>query len=262
MMKYTLLLTITLAIFINTSGQDKTLFQKQWFIQNGDTLPYRLLLPKDYSPFKKYPLVFFLHGRGESGNDNEKQLTNGAALFLRDSIRTQYPAIVIFPQCAATSYWSNVHTITVGKSTGSRTFHFVEDGPASESMRLLLGLIDNIFVRFPVNKEQVYVGGLSMGGMGTFELVRRKPKTFAAAFSICGGAHPGTAKEIRKTDWWLFHGLKDDVVLPAFTQSMEVALKKRHADVKATYYPNANHNSWDSAFREPKLLQWLFSVKK
>jgi predicted peptidase len=261
-MKYTLLLTITVALVLNTSGQDKTSFQKQWFIQNGDTLPYRLLLPKDYSPSKKYPLVFFLHGRGESGNDNEKQLTHGAALFLTDSIRTKYPAIVVFPQCAATSYWSNVHTIAVGKSTGSRTFHFVEDGPPSQSMNLLLGLIDNIFVRFPVNKEQVYVGGLSMGGMGAFELVRRKPKTFAAAFSICGGAHPGIAKTIRKTKWWLFHGLKDDVVLPAYTQNMEAALKKQQADVKATYYPDANHNSWDSAFREPKLLPWLFSIKK
>ncbi len=100
-----------------------------------------------------------------------------------------------------------------------------------------------------------------MGGMGTYELVRRMPKTFAAAFAICGGAHPGTAKHIRKTSWWLFHGLKDDVVLPIFTQQMEAALRKQRADVKATYYPNANHNSWDPAFSEPGLMQWLFSIK-
>ena len=243
-------------------AQDKMLFEKHWFIQSGDTMPYRILFPKNYDSSKNYPVVFFLHGRGESGTDNEKQLTHGAALFLRDSIRDKYPAFVIFPQCSDKRYWSNVQTIAIGKSTAARNFYFIEDGPPSKDMQVLLSLVGNILMRYPINQQQVYVGGLSMGGMGTFELVRRMPKTFAAAFTICGGAHPGTAKQIRKTSWWLFHGLKDDVVLPVFTQQMEASLKKQRADVRATYYPNANHNSWDPAFAEPGLMEWVFSKKK
>jgi predicted peptidase len=90
----------------------------------------------------------------------------------------------------------------------------------------------------------------------------RKPRTFAAAFPICGGAHPATSKRIRKTSWWLFHGLKDNVVDPVHSQKMETALRKAKADIRATYYPLANHNSWDPAFAEPELLQWLFSKRK
>jgi predicted peptidase len=253
---------IVFVFCIEVQAQDKTLFEKHWFIQSGDTMPYRILYPKNYDSKKSYPVVFFLHGRGESGTDNEKQLTHGAALFLRDSVREKYPAFIIFPQCSDKRYWSNVNTIAKGKSTAARNFYFVEDGPPSKDMQLLQSLVTHVLVQYPINKKQVYAGGLSMGGMGTFELVRRMPKTFAAAFPICGGAHPGTAKQMRKTSWWLFHGLKDDVVLPVFSQQMEESLRKAKADVKATYYPNANHNSWDPAFAEPALLQWLFSKKR
>lgn len=261
-MKFLNLTVCLLLLITSVSAQYKSLFQKQWFIQNGDTLPYRILFPKNYDAAKEYPLVVFLHGRGESGNDNEKNLAHGAALFLRDSVREKYPAIVIFPQCPSDSYWSNVQTVSEGSPRGKRSFYFIEDGPASRAMCLAMGLVKNIRTRFKIDDDRIYAGGLSMGGMGTFELVRRMPKTFAAAFAICGGAHPATAKEIKKTDWWLFHGLKDDVVLPIYTQQMEEALKKAGANVKATYYPNANHNSWDPAFAEPELLAWLFSKEK
>ena len=88
--------------------EDLSLYQKKYFILNNDTLPYRLLLPKDYDVNKKYPLILFLHGAGERGNDNEKELVHGADLFLRDSIRQNYPAIIVFPQCPEESFWSNV----------------------------------------------------------------------------------------------------------------------------------------------------------
>jgi predicted peptidase len=257
-----LIVFILLSFTIPAFAQDKSNYQKHWFMQNGDTMPYRILFPLDYDLNKKYPLIFFLHGRGESGRDNEKQLTHGANLFLQDSIRKKFPAIIVFPQCPSDSYWSNVQTISEGTSNGKRGFYFVEDGPPSQAMCLLLGLVENIITRYKVDENRVYAGGLSMGGMGTFELVRRMPKTFAAAFAICGGAHPATAKQIRKTSWWLFHGMKDDVVLPIYTQQMEEALKKEKAEIRATYYPNANHNSWDPAFAEPQLLPWLFSKRK
>ncbi len=257
MRKKTFILLFALST-LDSYAQDKSLFRKEWFMQSGDTMPYRILLPKNYEPLKSYPLIFFLHGRGESGSDNERQLNNGSYLFLRDSIRERYPAIVVFPQCAVKSYWSNVINIAADSAKGKRTFYFTSGGEPSKAMQLLLALVDNIFERFNIKKQQVYAGGLSMGAMGTYELVRRKPGMFAAAFAICGGAHPATAKQINKTRWWLFHGLKDDVVLPVYTRQIEAALKKTKADVKATYYPQANHNSWDAAFAEPGLINWLF----
>jgi predicted peptidase len=87
-----------LVIACQLQAQYKSMYQKYWFIQTGDTLPYRLLLPENYDPQKTYPVVFFLHGRGESGTDNEKQLVHGSSLFVRDSIRKNHPAIVVLPQ--------------------------------------------------------------------------------------------------------------------------------------------------------------------
>ncbi len=255
---------LALLLLLVTAGglqaQDLSLYAKYRFIQNGDTLPYRLLLPDGYDPGKAYPLVIFLHGRGESGNNNESQLANGASLFLRDSIRDRFPAIVVFPQCRVSSYWSNVQTVADEK--GKRDFYFIPDGPPSASMQLLISLTDNLMNRYKVKKEQVYVMGLSMGGMGVFELVRRKPGLFAAAIAICGGAHPATAAAISKTKWWIFHGAKDDVVLPRYSEQMVAALRKAGARVRFTLYPEANHNSWDPAFAEPGLLDWLFAQRR
>jgi predicted peptidase len=258
-MKHGVLL-IMFFVTVAAMAQNKAQYQKWWFIQNGDTMPYRLLLPKDYDASKEYPLLVFLHGRGESGNDNNRQLANGASVFLRDSIRNKHAAIILFPQCSGDSYWSNV--VTIKDSTGKRQFHFITDGEPSRAMKQLLSLLQFVRSNYKVDDDRVYTMGLSMGGMGTYELVRRKPKTFAAGIAICGGADPATAKQIRHTSWWLFHGLKDDIVDPSFTKTMEAALKKKRAKVKATYYPNANHNSWDAAFAEPGLLDWLFAQRK
>ncbi|KAA3629876.1 MAG: phospholipase, partial [Bacteroidetes bacterium] len=110
--------------------------------------------------------------------------------------------------------------------------------------------------------SRVYIGGLSMGGMGTFEMVRRHPGVFAAAFPICGGAHPATAEAIKDVSWWIFHGAKDQVVLPKYSEEMYKSLKAAGADVKFTLYPDANHNSWDPAFAEKDLMEWLFSKSR
>lgn len=255
-----LLLFLLNSFFIQ--AQELGLYEKHWIIQSGDTMPFRVLLPENYDPAKKYPLVLFLHGRGESGTDNEKQLTHGAKMFLQDSIRKNYPAIVVFPQCASNSYWSNVQMITTGSKTGKRTFYFVPVGEPSQSMKMLQALVANLLERYPVKMDQVYVMGLSMGGMGTFELVRRMPGLFAAAIPICGGAHTATAAQLIKTSWWIFHGGKDDVVLPVYSEKMYEALQKVKAKVQFKLFPDANHNSWDPAFAEPGLLKWLFEQRK
>jgi predicted peptidase len=255
-------LVVLFILFAKANAQDFSLYEKNWFIQNGDTLPYRILLPAQYDPSKKYPLLVFMHGRGESGTDNEKQLVHGARMFLTDSFRTNYPAIIVFPQCSGNSYWSNVQMIAKGVKTGKRDFYFVPDGNASKYMELAISLTKHLINHYPVNNKQVYAMGLSMGGMGTFEIVRRMPGVFAAAIPICGGASAETAVAIAKTKWWVFHGGKDDVVLPQYSITMVEALQKEKAIVKFTLFPDANHNSWDPAFATPGIMQWLFSQKK
>jgi len=249
-----------LLISATVISQDLSLYQKKYMVQGGDTLPYRLLLPKDYDSTKTYPVIFFLHGAGERGIDNQKQLVHGGKLFLKDEVRENYKAIVVFPQCPADDYWGNM--LRMHGDNEKRTFYFLEEGSPGKYMQLLQELVTYVLEKYPAKKDQVYVGGLSMGGMGTFELVKRMPKTFAAAFPICGGANPATAKKLKKVNWWVFHGGKDDVVPPHHSENMVTALKDVGAKVKFTLYPNANHNSWDSAFAEPDLLSWLFAQHK
>ncbi len=233
-------------------------YEKHRYIQNKDTLPYRLLLPEGYEKDKKYPLVIFLHGAGERGNDNEKQLAHGGALFIKEENRLKYPAIVVFPQCSQQSFWSNVKI--AGNGT-NRVFEFTNGGTPTVPMQLVMELVKELNSKYGIKQRQVYVMGLSMGGMGTFELVNRMPKTFAAAIPICGGADTATAANLKKTKWWVFHGSKDDIVLPRYSEEMVAAMKKNKVSVKFTLFPEANHNSWDPAFAQPGLMNWLFSQK-
>lgn len=260
MLRYTVMLVASFFCCLLGFAQDLGLYEKHWFVKNGDSLPYRVLLPENYDASKKYPLIYFLHGAGERGNDNEKQLIHGSKLFLKEEVRKNFPVIVVFPQCPEHDFWSNVNITS--DSTGKRVFIFQEAGEATKSMKLAEGLLKDLSQKYPVNKKQVYVGGLSMGGMGTFEIVRRNPKVFAAAIPICGGGAPATAGKMKKVNFWVFHGAKDDVVPQSCSDVMVEALKKANAPVKYTVYPEANHNSWDPAFAEPELLKWLFSIKK
>ncbi len=242
-------------------AQDSSLYAKHFFAHNRDTMPYRVLLPLNFDARKKYPLILFLHGSGRRGNDNEKQLEHTGDLFLTDSIRKKYAAIVVFPQCSNESFWSN-NKFHYDSSSKKNIIEFKEDGEPTKAMKLLMELLRNLEDNYPLDTKRMYVGGQSMGGLGTFELVRRMPGTFAAAFAICGGADITTAKKISRTAWWIFHGLKDSVVDPQFSKDIADALRKEGADVKLTLYPKDGHNSWDDAFEEPALFSWMFSHRK
>ena len=260
-MKKCIFFIVSMFLFsVSMQAQDRALYLKKSYIFRNDTLPYRILLPDHYDPAKQYPLLMFLHGSGERGDDNEKQLVHGADLFLRDSIRNRYPAFIVFPQCSRDGYWSNV--IRDENAIGRSRYTFRSGGTPTRDMAMLQRLLKQLLIEYPVSRRQVYAGGLSMGAMGTFELVRRSPGIFAAAFAICGGAHPSTAPQLKNLPWWIFHGGKDDVVIPAFSEAMVKALRSNKVRVKYTVYPDANHNSWDRAFTEPVLLSWLFAQKR
>jgi len=262
MKKLLMLLLPVVFMCAGIKAQDLKLYQSKSFIFKGDTLPYRILYPENFDPAKKYPLLLVLHGVGERGNNNTAQLAHGGNVFIKPEVRGRFPAIVVFPQCPVNSYWANVD-ITTDPATHKRTFNFQKGGKPTKAMILLLSLVNQLRHQPEVNKAQFYVGGLSMGGMGTLEILRRKPQYFAAAFSICGGDNPANAKKYaRKVPLWFFHGGKDDVVTPDHSVTMVAAVKEAGGNPKFTLYPNDNHNSWDDAFAEPGLLPWLFSHKK
>ncbi len=245
-------------VFAN--AQNLQLYTGESLTKDGQRFPYRILYPENFNQKEKYPLLFVLHGAGERGNDNELQLTHGANLFLKDDVRKRFPAIVVFPQCPEESYWSNVK---IEEEKGNRNFNFREGGDPTKAMILLSALIDDLLQKPYVDKQRVYIGGLSMGGMGTFELLSRRPDLFAAAFVICGGGHPKTVqKYATKIPVWIFHGAKDEVVPLSASEIMVKALKEAGANPRFTIYPDADHDSWTPAFAEPELLPWLFSNKR
>ncbi len=242
-------------------AQDMSLYQKKEFISTkGDTLRYRILFPKNYDKTQKYPLILFLHGAGERGNDNEKQLTHGAKMFLTDENREKYPAIVVLPQCPTGGYWSSVK---IDRTKQPLALDFNYENTMTQPLSSFFELVKSLKKTERVDKNRLYIMGLSMGGMGTFEAVFRAPKLFAAAIPICGGGDvKAYSKKAAKVPFWLFHGDKDAVVEVRYSREMYARLQTLHAQVTYTECAGVNHNSWDNAFAEPTLLAWLFSKKR
>lgn len=241
------------------SAQKMDVYEKKLFINGKDTLRYRILYPERYKKRKAYPLIVFLHGSGERGRDNEAQLLHGGNLFLKEMIRKHFPAIVIFPQCPPDSAWARNK-----RKPNSNERIFLSDEAPPVPQQLVKQLMDSLLVNKLADSKQIYLGGLSLGGFGTYDMLMRHPGYFTAAFPICGACNiPMYLERAGNTPLWIFHGALDTVVPPGPNRELYKALMtKGGTSVTYTEYPQAGHNSWDSAFAEPKLLPWLFMQKK
>lgn len=246
-------------LFASAKTQDLSLYEKKIFLSGPDTLRYRIAYPDNYRADKAYPLIVFLHGSGERGNDNELQLKHGGKLFVREDIRNNYPAIVIFPQCPNDSAWSRYK-----KGEKSNDWIFDASLSASRPALLVKELMDQLLQQKKIDAKKIYIGGLSLGGLGTYDMLMRYPGYFAAAFPICGATDvSGFVASAGPVPMWMFHGAEDVVVQPTFNRALYKSLMDLGArNVKYTEYPGVNHNSWDNAFAEPELLPWMMSQKK
>ncbi len=220
---------------------------------DGATLGYRLLSPKTIEPGKKYPLVLFLHGSGERGTDNAKQLMHGPPLFAKPAVREKFPCFVLAPQCPPEKTWS-----AVKGWTGPSSFN---EEP-TEPMKLTLALIDALLKELPVDPDRLYVTGLSMGGYGTWDLLTRAPGRWAAAAPICGGGDVSRIAVAKGVPVWAFHGALDPTVPVVRTRELLAALTAAGGQPMASEYPYVKHESWTPAYGEPELLPWMFAQKR
>ena len=252
-MKKKIVLTFILMSYMYVHSQDFSLYEKRVFKYKKETLSYRILYPKDYDINKEYPLVLFLHGAGERGSDNEKQLSHGASLFLDSIQRNDYPAIVIFPQCPAEKTWS---PRIINYVDNERVFSFKKK--ALRPSFLVKKLMNEVRKKEAVNKNEIYIMGLSMGAMGTFDMCMRHPRFFRAAVAICGGADNEQLRKIKHMPIRIYHGDKDDVVSVKHSRTAYEKLKSLGANVEYIEYKDINHESWNNAFQEEDFLIWLY----
>ena len=252
-MKY-LNLMFVFFIFNYLNSQELKLYEKEIFVYEDDTLNYRILKPLNYNPNKQYPVHLFLHGSGERGNDNSSQLTHGGKLFLKKENREKYNSWVIFPQCSKNDRWPSLSSDQWDKSFNNN------DSKPNKSLGLVIRLMDKFIEKKQVDKQRIYLSGLSMGGMGTFEILFRRPNMFAAATPICGNGIPQLAKLYAdKVPLWIFHGSDDNVVSPKYSLAMAKAIIEAGGSPKMTLYENTGHGSWNNAFEEKDFLKWIHS---
>ncbi len=196
-------------------------------------MKYLLYLPKDYDAQLSSPLLLFLHGAGERGDNLDAVKIHGPPKLIE--VGQALPFIVVSPQCPKDKSWEPFE---------------------------LSALLDEIVEKYKVDQDRIYVTGLSMGGFGTWSLAAASPYRLAAIVPICGGGDPQSARRIAHLPVWVFHGAKDSTVPLERSEKMVEALKKSGGNVRFTVYPNAGHDSWTEAYANPQLYEWLLQQKR
>lgn len=245
-----IVLGLTLGHYSIAFSQTELFSKEVYENKNGEKLNYRQLM-SDYAPDTKYPLVIFLHGSGERGDDNEAQLKWGLRNFASSDVMKNYQAIVIAPQCPKETSWGNYNyeDMTLKKSP-------------TKTMALLIELIEEKIATLPVDTNRIYLTGLSMGGYGTFDLLARRPDLFAAAVPVCGGGDVSKVEDFAHVPIWIFHGANDGAVETRLSREMVTALHEAGARPGYTQYPEVGHFSWIAAYSDPMMMAWLFRQHK
>lgn len=231
-------------------------FVERAVVVGATTYRYQVFVPA-VAAGASPPVILFLHGSGERGDDNRRQVEVGLGPHVR-ARAAEFPAIVVFPQAPDRTEWS-------------------------DNVPVALAQLEAATVEFGGDRDRVYLTGLSMGGYGTWDLALREPTRFAALVPICGGLSGGTrrpsltvqsvarepdpfaaaAARLRAVPTWIFHGARDDVVPPEQSRRMAAALVAADAvDARYTEFADANHNSWDPAYATAALWPWLFAQRR
>ncbi|MBI5014348.1 MAG: prolyl oligopeptidase family serine peptidase [Deltaproteobacteria bacterium] len=194
---------------------------------------YLLYVPEECGGEGSWPLLLFLHGVGERGNELEKVAVHGVPKQIEEGVAL--PFVVVSPQCPAGRFWDNA---------------------------LLIRLLDEVNSSGRIDADRVYVTGLSMGGYATWSLAGEQPWRFAAAAPVCGGGDPRRVGRLRRVPVWAFHGAKDPVVPVSASRRMVEALLRCGGDARLTIYPDAGHDCWTETYANPELYEWLLAHRR
>ena len=233
---------------------DTSLFEAHRHIEGNDTLPYRLYRSQKADTMTEaLPMVIFLHGAGERGNDNCMQLKHCIKYFLDDTVTSRYPFLLMVPQCPNERRWVD--------TDWSLPEHMMDSIPTAE-LRGVMAVLDSLVDVGAVDSTRVYICGISMGGFGTWDALQRWPEKFAAAIPICGGGDPAYAEVMKDIPIYIFHGLQDGIVMPSRSIQMYDALRDiGNREAVLVTYPELAHGCWDEAFSTTGLFKWLFEKK-
>ena len=230
-------------------------FEARTYKGDDFAMPYRLFHPEATG---KLPLVVYLHGSGGVGDDNLKQLglgnVFGTRVWLLPENQKRFPCYVLAPQT----------------DTSWVRYDIWQDAPGSpkvlpglgEGARTALGVIDSVRRELPIEESRIYIMGQSMGGSGAWHLTAYRPKFFAAAVICCGAETAEPATDSIGTPLWNFHGDSDKSVPVALSRDRIAALQKAGGHPIYTEYAGVDHNSWEWAFTEPALGEWMFSQRR
>jgi predicted peptidase len=212
--------------------------------QHEATIHYLLFTPRDYkAEGQPWPLLLFLHGLGECGNNElERVKVHGPPKLVE--AKDEFPFVLVSPQCPPPQ--------------GG-----FKDVPKAWKSEQLIQLVDHVTNNMNIDADRVYVTGLSMGGYGTWRLVAAHPDRFAAAVAICGGGRPGEwTDSLRRVPIWAFHGARDPVVPVSESEKMVDAVRRAGGDVRLTVYPEVEHDSWTQTYDNEEVYRWLLSHRR
>lgn len=213
----------------------------------GRILRYRLFKPAPAAVATNRPLVLFLHGAAGLGDDNARQFNGGNEVpplaLTADDAQARFPCFVLAPQCPRSDSWSSY------------------SGHPTPTVRMTMELLERLPREFPIDRQRLYVVGVSMGGRGVWDMVLRYPDIFAAAVPICAAGDPDGLEKIKRLPVWCFHGAADPLIPVENARRMTAALRKAGGNPRYTEYPGVGHDSYRNAFKEPEILPWLFAQR-
>lgn len=217
---------------IPAPGQYERVFEKT--VTRTLRCRYLLYLPDGYDQKQqKWPMILFLHGIGERGDDLEKVKKHGPPKLIEQG--KKFPFIVVSPQCPEGQWWSP---------------------------EVLINLLDEIVDRYAVDTDRIYLTGLSMGGFGTWDLACLYSERFAAIAPICGGGRGFMADRLKSVPVWAFHGAKDNLVPLRESEEMVQAVNAFGGNAKLTVYPDAYHDSWTETYNNQELYDWFLRHRR
>lgn len=225
---------------------------REWKAADGTVVRYRWSAPATLEPGKTYPLVLFLHGAGERGDDNKAQLKHGVLPIIEGAEKLGDACFLIAPQCPAGRWWSPIDRVTMQLADAAKPNPLLE---------AVLALVDETRKTQPIDPKRLYVTGISMGGYATWDLLGRVPNKITAAIPICGGGDPALVVKFKTVPLWAFHGDADPMVPVSATETMVTALRNAGGIPKLTIYPDIEHDSWTRTYSDPEVIRWLFAQR-